>query len=56
MKALALKTTTWNCNNNKYECQAGQEVEIKASDLDQAKASNLFEIKAPKKKRVKKDI
>jgi|SaaInlStandDraft_7_1057024.scaffolds.fasta_scaffold26694_2 hypothetical protein len=56
MKALALKTTTWSCNENKYECEAGKELEIKASDLNQAKASNLFEIKAPKKRKAKKDI
>lgn len=56
MKALSLKNVTWKCNGNVYECLKGEEVEIIPSDLLQAKASRLFEIKEVKKttKRTKK--
>lgn len=57
MKAIAKRKFTWNCNGNKYECEQGQEVEIKSTDLEKAKASKLFEIieaEKPKRKTTKK--
>lgn len=54
MKAIALKSVTWNCNNNVYKCLKGQEVELIPSDLLQAKASGLFEIKEEAKKTIRR--
>jgi hypothetical protein len=55
VKAIALRKIKFTCNGNLYECEKGQEVEIKSTDLEQAKASKLFEIKEPVKKTPKKD-
>lgn len=53
----ALRTCTWGCNSNKYELEKGQKVDIKSTDLEQAKASGLFDlstlvVKKPRKKKV----
>jgi len=53
----ALRTCTWGCNDNKYELEKGQKVDIKSTDLEQAKASGLFDlstlvVKKPRKKKV----
>ncbi len=52
MKAIALRKVKFRCNDNLYECEQGQEVEIKSTDLEQAKASKLF--KFEEKKTVRK--
>ena len=49
MKAIALRKVKFNCNGNLYECEQGQEVEIKSTDLEQAKASKLFNFIEEKK-------
>jgi len=52
MKAIALRKVKFRCNDNLYECEQGQEVDIKSTDLEQAKASKLF--KFEEKKTVRK--
>lgn len=39
----ALKTCRWGCNGNIYKLEEGQVVDIKSTDLEQAKASGLFD-------------
>jgi len=58
MKAVALRKVKFRCNDSLYECEKGQEVDIKSADLEKAKASKLFEFiieaKVTKPKRTKK--
>ena len=58
MKAVAIRKVKFNCNDNLYDCEKGQEVDIKSTDLEKAKASRLFEFikeeKVAKPRRTKK--
>ena len=56
MKAIAIRRVKFNCNGNLYDCEQGQEVEIKSTDLEKAKASKLFEfiVEEKPKRRSKK--
>ena len=49
MKATAIRKVKFNCNGNLYDCEQGQEVDIKSTDLAQAKASKLFKFEEVKK-------
>jgi len=49
MKAVAIRKVKFRCNESIYECEEGQEVDIKSTDLEKAKASNLFKFQEVKK-------
>ena len=43
MVLIPIRSVRWGCNDSIYILKAGIEINIKNSDLDQAKASGLFE-------------
>ena len=43
MKAKATRSVKWNCNDELYLLEKGKEFSIRKQDLEQARASDLFE-------------